>query len=204
MNRAPIYLFALLLVAGLRANEPAAIDRLAQSLTGTFRNADQARGDQNFRSAVLHSAQMWPARTDGPWLYVEQALADAPDHPYRQMVYLLRQKTDRILAITVFDLRDPIGATGGWRDASRLTKLTPEQLSERKGCDILLEVQADGTFKGATEGTGCVSTLLGAAYSTMQMWVSPVQIITWERGYNAVGVQVWGSIHGGYEFKRGE
>ena len=66
----------------------------------------------------------------------------------------------------------------------------------------MLHVQPDGSFKGGTEGKGYSNTLRGASYATMEVVVSEKQMMTWDRGYNASGTQVWGSIHGGYEFKK--
>ena len=201
----PAILFLVFSLTGRAiAAEPTPLDHLAVFLTGSFSNAAQARGDQNFRSTVLHGTAIWPDRTDGPWLYVEQALADAPEHPFRQAIYQLRSRPDQKLEVLIFDVPDPIAATGAWRTPARLQALNPEQLVRRTGCSLVLELQAGGTFKGGTEGTGCASSLRGASFSTIQMTVSNVEIVTWERGYNSAGAQVRGSIHGGYVFKRAD
>jgi CpeT protein len=184
--------------------EPSTLEHLTVFLTGTFSNADQARGDQNFRSTTLHIAPVLTNRTDGPWLYVEQALADAPAHPFRQMVYQLASRPDASLEVRVFDLPDPIAATGAWKDPVLLEKLLPANLSPRPGCELVFRLQPGGVFKGGTEGIGCTSSLRGASYSTVEATVSNLEIMFWERGYNTGGAQVWGSIHGGYVFKRVE
>lgn len=184
--------------------EPSTLEHLAVFLTGSFSSADQARGDQNFRAATLHINPIWTDRADGPWLYLEQALADAPAHPYRQLVYQLATRPDHALEVRIFELPDPVAATGAWKNPTLLARLTPANLLPREGCTQVLHLQPGGTLKGGTEGTGCTSTLRGAAYSTIETLISNLQIVTWERGYNAAGTQVWGSIHGGYVFKRVE
>lgn len=184
--------------------EPSTLDHLTVFLTGSFANADQARGDQNFRAATLHVTPIWTERTDGPWLYLEQALADAPAHPYRQLIYHLATRPDQAIAVRIFELPNPIAATGAWNDPTLLAKLTPANLVAREGCTLILRLQPGGTFKGGTEGTGCASTLRGASHSAIETVISNLQIVTWERGYNAAGTQVWGSIHGGYVFRRVE
>lgn len=198
------FIACLFLFASRGLAEPSTLEHLAVFLTGSFSNADQARGDQNFRAATLHITPIWTDRTDGPWLYVEQALADAPGHPYRQLVYQLVTRAEQTLEVRIFELPDPVAATGAWKDPALLAQLTPGNLVPREGCTQVLRLQAGGTFQGGTEEKGCTSTLRGARYSTVEVSVSNLQIVTWERGYNAAGTQVWGSIHGGYVFKRVE
>lgn len=195
---------SLLLLPSRGLAEPTALDHLTVFLSGSFSSADQARGDQNFRAAHLHISPIWTDRADGPWLYLEQALVDAPAHPYRQLVYQLATRSDHALEVRIFELPDPVAATGAWKDPSLLARLTPADLLPREGCTQVLRLQPGGIFKGGTEGPGCTSTLRGAAYSTIESLISNLQIVTWERGYNAAGTQVWGSIHGGYVFKRVE
>lgn len=192
----------LLLGTHLLAAEPTAVERLASFMTGTFSSAQQARGDQNFRDVTLNVARLWSDRLDGPWLYVEQALTDAPDHPYRQRIFHLSPGSDGSVVCRVFDLPDPIAATGAWKDPARLAKLNPDALTFRDGCDLVLRPQPDGSFKGGTEGKACHSTLPGVAYATNVTTISAKETITWERGYNASDTQIWGSLHGGYIFKR--
>jgi CpeT protein len=199
-------LIALMMFAaiGPLGAEPTALEHLFAFMTGTFSNAEQARGDQNFPNATLHMTPIWTARSDGPWLYLEQALADAPAHPYRQLIYQLANGPDASLEIRVFDLPDPVAATGSWKDPARLDKLLPENLTARSGCTLILHLRPGGSIQGGTEGTGCASSLRGATYSAVETTITNLEITMWERGYNAAGVQVWGSLHGGYAFKRVE
>jgi hypothetical protein len=194
----------LILIAPFARAEPNALEHLTVFLTGTFSNAEQARGDQNFRAVTLHVAPIWSDRSDGPWLYLEQALSDAPTHPYRQTIYQLASRSPDTVEVRLFDLPDPIAATGSWKDTARMNKWTPTDLTPRPGCTLVLRLQPGGLFKGGTEGIGCASALRGASYSTVEALVSNLTITLWERGYNDAGAQVWGSIHGGTAFKRVE
>ncbi len=204
MRPALFILASLFLPSGRAPAEPSALEHLAVFLTGTFSNADQARGDHNFRDATLHIAPIWIDRTDGPWLYSEQALTDALDHPYRQYIYQLVPLADNAPEIRIFELPDPIAATGAWKDPGRFARLTPANLSPQESCTMILHLQPDASFKGGTGGKGCPNTLRGASYSTTEITITHRQLIMWERGYNAAGTQVWGSIHGGYIFKKAE
>ena len=195
---------ALLLLANQAFAASSGLDRLAAWMTGTFTTAEQARGDQNFRDVTLHVTPIWTDRTDGPWLYAEQALTDGLDHPYRQLVYQLTTGADGRLEARLFELPDPIATTGAWKNPALLAILSPTNLIAQQGGTLILHIQPDGSFKGGTESKGSASTLRGASYATAELMVSDKQMTNWDRGYNANGTQVWGSIHGGYQFRKVE
>jgi CpeT protein len=198
-----LVLLGLFSGAGGMAAESTALARLATCLNGNFANAEQAKtGQEDYQSAILHVTTIWAGRTDGPWLYVEQSLAEAPTHPYRQRVYQLVARADGALEYRIFELPDPVTVTGAWENPALLAKLTPAGLLPRAGCTIILHPQPDGSFKGGSEGRGCASDLPDAAYATSEVTITGRQIITWDRGYNAGGTQVWGSVQGGYVFTR--
>lgn len=181
---------------------------LAERLTGSFSSADQAAADpENYFEIVLHMTPIFAERRDGPWLYVEQATAKTPDKPYRQRVYRLSEPRPGVFKSDVYTLPDPAAAIGAWRDASRLGDLKPESLTLRDGCALTLtwkpgEGGAPGAFVGSTTGTQCASELRGGKYATSEATILPDRLITWDRGYNEKGEQVWGATKGGYEFRR--
>ena len=198
-----------LLCLALAAVSPARADdtplaRATAWLTGHFTNEAQFAHDKGYRHVDLRAVPILADRTDGPWLYVEQSLTDAPAQPYRQRVQQLAARADGVIEVRVYTLANPVAFTAAWQDAARLVKLTPTDLVFQEGCTIILREQPDGSFKGATEGTGCANDLHGAAYATSDLIVTKDQITTWERGYNATKAQVWGPMGGGYIFKRVE
>ncbi len=196
---------AALIAAPLFASDTAAtlaLERLATLLTGTFSSSDQALADKNYRNTTLHAVRIWTDRADGPWIYVEQALADAPDQPYRQRVYQLALSRDDTLETRIFTLDDPIKATGAWRKSVPLSDLTPTRLAFNEGCTVFFRAMPDGSFVGSTQGEGCTSDLRGATHATTEATLTSDKIVWWERGFNAARRQVWGSAAGGYVFKR--
>jgi CpeT protein len=196
-------LFAcLLLVTGRALAGPTALERLTACMAGSFTTADQSRDDKNVRDITLHVVLIWIDRTDGPWLYSEQSLTDAPDHPYRQRIYQLTARPDGAVECRIFDLADPIAVTGGWKDPSLLARLSPASLGATEGCTMILRAQPDGAFKGGTEGKACLSILRGASYATTEITIDEGQTVSWDRGYNASDIQVWGSTRGGFIFKK--
>jgi hypothetical protein len=189
-------------VSGISAPEEPLL-ALASNMQGTFSSAEQARGDQNFQNATLTIVRFWPDRTDGVWLYAEQALTGALRHPYKQTVYHLTAREDGSIECQFFDLLDPIAATGAWKDTTVINNFTPADLRARENCLVVLRAQPDGSFRGITDGKGCTN-IQGAAYATTEMTISSQQITLWERGFHTTGKQIWGSVHGGYLFKKSE
>ncbi|MBI2515761.1 MAG: chromophore lyase CpcT/CpeT [Opitutae bacterium] len=203
MKSASFALFFLLSATRALAGDTP-MERLTSLLVGSFSSGDQAYADRSYRNATLRCVRIWPERTDGAWFYAEQALQSAPEQPYRQVVYQLTATSEGALELRSFALPDPIALTNAWREPVRFNKLVPSDLLAREGCTLTLQVQPDGSFMGTTTGQGCSSDLNGAAYATAELTIAPDRIVSWDRGYNAAGRQVWGPLNGGYVFKRVE
>jgi hypothetical protein len=89
---------------------------------------------------------------------------------------------------------------GAWRNTNLLDGVTSRDLALRDGCSITLRRVAQNSFEGSTAGTGCESTLRGASYATSEVTVTPTELVSWDRGFDRSGVQVWGATVGGYRF----
>ncbi|MBK7032563.1 MAG: hypothetical protein IPH49_04720 [Ignavibacteria bacterium] len=74
-----------------------------------------------------------------------------------------------------------------------------DDLSIRRGCEVYMQMD-DIMFFGSTHGTACTSDLKGASYATSEVKIFRDRIISWDRGFSADGVQVWGPKKGGYVF----
>ena len=184
----------------------ASVDRLAYTLTGSFNSAGQAESDpENYFHINLEATQIWASRDDGPWLYVEQAAAQALDRPYRQRVYRLSKRGGRFVS-DVYTLPEPMTYAGWWRTPERFDEaLSPEDLELRDGCSIVMRWDSGrGAFVGSTVGTACESSLSGASYATSEVVLTTELLETWDRGYDAGGEQVWGAELGPYLFERAE
>jgi len=184
--------------AGVSAKD---LDQLASWMTGSFSSEAQSKTDPEFRDIRLHMAPIWKSRTDGRWIYVEQAVASSLDKPYRQRVYRLTAHPDGALESAVYTLPgDPLSFAGAWRQDEPLAALAPDKLESREGCSILLRRLDAATFEGGTAGKGCASNLREARYATSQVRISSDRMVSWDRGFNERDEQVWGAEKGGYEF----
>ena len=194
----------LMLVPGLAILTGCHSDlRVLQSyMTGSFSSAEQHLSDpDNYHDIRLQMAPIWKHRSDGPWLYVEQAAAQSLERPYRQRVYHLLAKPDKTLESVVYELPgDPLRYAGAWRKPERLDELLPSDLLLRDGCSITLRKMENSTFVGSTTGEGCNSSLHGASYATSEVVVEAGRLVSWDRGFDAEDRQVWGATEGGYVF----
>lgn len=173
---------------------------LAGMMTGHFSSEAQSKADTNFLHISLIMELVWTERTDGYWLYVEQALASRMNLPYRQRMYHLQIIDEKTIASKVYELPNPEKFIGAWKDKSKLQGLTVENLIDRQGCSIFLQKTGRKKFAGSTPGNECLSSLRGATYATSEVVITPKKLLSWDRGWNEKGEQVWGSEAGAYVF----
>ena len=88
---------------------PEKVDRLADWLSGSFENATQADADPTFARLSLNACRVWPDRTDGRWIYVEEAPEGDLDRPTRQEMRRIRIDDQATLVSEVFAF--PAGST---------------------------------------------------------------------------------------------
>ncbi len=191
-----------LLLFALAGSADPDLDRLAAWMSGRFSSAAQAEADPDFRDVRLTVTPIWSDRSDGKWLYVEQALGSSVDRPYRQRVYRLLRGENGTLESRVFLLPEPGPFVGAGADPSRFAALSPERLLARNGCTVFLRPDGPEAFTGSTSGRDCPSDLRGAAYATSEVRVTADSMRSWDRGFDAEGKQVWGAEKGPYLFLR--
>ena len=180
------------------------VQQITNFLTGNFDSADQANADpQNFFEIRIISVPIWPQETDGKWLYVEQAAFSSLDKPYRQRLQHIHRGPEGELLSELYLLPgDPLRYAGAWKNPDTfLSELSRDECILREGCTVTLQPDQGG-YIGTTTGQGCESRLGGADYATSEVQLSEGLLISWDRGWNLSGEQVWGSEAGGYHFVR--
>ena len=170
---------------------------IAGYMQGSFSSEPQSVRDTDYYNISLHITPIWKERIDGLWFYVEQAMMDMKDKPYRQRVYHLTQSGDTTFESAVYTLTDPLRFAG---KINLVEQLTSDSLILKKGCSVILRKDKAGNFEGGTEGGNCASDLRGASYATSDVTVTATMLRSWDRGFNADGKQVWGAEKGPYEF----
>ncbi|MFZ9886039.1 MAG: chromophore lyase CpcT/CpeT [Myxococcota bacterium] len=181
---------------------PTAADLAFEQLTGRFDSSQQAATNPAYFAVQLHTCVIEVPELGERVLYVEQAMAQSLNAPYRQRLYVVRDdETAGAVTSAVYTLVSPerfVGLCRGDEGAALPTALDAEP---RSGCDVHLN-QVDELFVGATTGKTCESTLSGASYATSEVTMSATEIRSWDRGYDASDKQVWGAVAGPYIFNR--
>lgn len=170
-------------------------------MEGSFSSEEQANTDSNYFNISLEMKRIWNDRNDGYWLYVEQASAQTKDKPYRQRIYNLTKVGSTIVS-TIFSLPNEKDYIGGWQNPDLFDKLSPDSLLKRDGCEVLIKRADEKTFTGSTVDNNCPSNLRGAAFATTEVIITEDKMISWDRGLNNKGEQVWGAVNGGYIFNK--
>ena len=175
---------------------------LVNLMQGSFSSEEQSFQDSGYFNIILHLKRIWHDRTDGYWLYVEQALSDKPESPYRQRVYRVTNTYEGRFESAVFTIPIPSRFVFEWKKENPLPDLTPDSLSQRVGCSVILTLMNDGSYEGGTSGKDCAGEQRRADYVTSEVKISEEGILSWDRGFDKNDIQVWGAEKGGYFFKR--
>ncbi len=210
MHRLPLYSVILLTLSLLACNtqkkaiqsqatEINKLDQVQQVMIGSYDSSSQAERDSNYYNISLHMYPIWQS-TGEHYLYVEQALANKQESPYRQRVYKLIQDNGRIASI-VYTLPNPEEFVGKWKNTQYFDQFSPDMLILREGCAVYLD-STDYGWKGSTNEKDCKSSLRGASYATSIVSIYSDRIESWDQGFDSDDNQVWGATLGGYIFEK--
>jgi hypothetical protein len=187
-------------------------DELTTFLTGRFDSKDQSVRDTSYFAITLAVCAASAPAIGARALYVEQAREG--DRPYRQRLYVVEPIDATTARSRVFELKSASKVVGAC-DAAQAPTFAPGDVDERVGCEVVLTRVPD-RFRGHTPdarwdgqafvpdpaAAKCPSTLQGASYATSQVDLLADRMVSWDRGFDDAGRQVWGATKGGYEFLR--
>lgn len=178
----------------------AEVDELFALMQGSFNSEKQALADSSYFNISLHMYPIWEDK--GNFLYVEQAMNSMQDRPYRQRIYEVKRINDSTIVSNVYTIPNDSLWIGKWQSPASFDQLNLEDLELREGCGVLLQRIDKNHYKGETGKQSCESTLRGATYATSEVEIWLDKIISWDRGFDASDIQVWGAVKGGYIFDK--
>ncbi|MEX1189406.1 MAG: chromophore lyase CpcT/CpeT [Bacteroidia bacterium] len=172
---------------------------VAKMMQGSYSSKKQSKKDSAFFDIRLKIVPIWKERTDAIWFYVEQAVASMQDKPYRQRVYRLTGVEDGSFESAVYTLNSPLRFVG---HVDLVESLNPDSLALKEGCSVFLKKDGKKKYVGGTGDKTCPSDMRGASYASSIVTLTPKYLLSWDRGYNREGAQVWGAEKGGYMFRK--
>lgn len=181
------------------------LEKLKSWMVGSFDSHQQAAKDSNYYNISLHMYEIWPERSNGNdfWLYVEQAVAKIQGKPYRQRIYHVIQIDDKNFLSEIYEFPNPKEWVLKWKNPSIFSSLKTEELTKLEGCGVHLNfVKQKRAFTGSTNKADCKNNFRGASYATSEVKLTKKQMESWDRGYNADDIQIWGAENGPYIFKK--
>jgi len=184
-------------VPGGAGTDAPSLDLLQQWLVGRFDSSAQAESDERYFDVSLTVCPVaWSGAERA--LYVEQAITKNRDKPYRQRLYVLTQDGDTYRS-QIYELADSDGAVGLCDRPEGFDAQTEARVL--KGCGVALRWTGEA-FEGTTDGRSCTNTWGDAAYATSEVRIHRDGVLSWDRGYDDAGSQVWGAEAGPYAFIR--
>ena len=201
MNKAIVLLVAILLTAGCKPrqiqSDSTELKELVSIMQGHYSSAKQALADKDYYNISLRMTPIWKSK--GNYLFVEQALFDKQDKPYRVRIYKLTQQGNTFIS-SIYTLKDEKAWIGKWATPEVYELLSEKDIELKSGCEVVLIRTAKNTFEGATGDKTCPSELRGASWANSKVTVTKKSILSWDQGFDKEGKQVWGATKGGYQF----
>lgn len=193
----PVLILFLLTIPFNNLAQSVKFRKLCNWMEGSFSSRKQHMADSvAYFDILLKMTRIWPSRTVGFWLYVEQAVAGSEKKPYRQRVYHVIEPQPGKFVSIIHTMNDPLRFAGQPRG---FENLTPYSLQVKEGCAVELSFEKR-RFTGGTVGKNCPSDRKGARYTTSEVIISKGMLLSWDRGFDEADKQVWGAEKGGYRF----
>ena len=201
MKKAIVLLIAILLTTACKTtqnqSESKELKELVSIMQGHYSSEKQALADKDYYNISLRMTPIWKSK--GNYLFVEQAIFDKQDKPYRVRIYKVSQRGNEFIS-EIYTLKDEKAWIGKWATPEVYDQLTEADIELKSGCEVVLKRTGKNRFEGATGDKTCPSELRGASWANSKVTVTENTIHSWDQGFDKDGKQVWGATKGGYEF----
>lgn len=183
------------------------VAEVTRALLGTRDSADQALQDRRFTDVRLTQCRVQVVDAPNPsaaeFLYLEQALSVSPDKPYRQKFVRVTpgDGPGKVLS-EEFEPTTDAASFQGFCSRPEAERLVTLAQFGTPACTIVLEKAEGARWVGGTRDGGCPTTYRLATRATTEITITQDTILSWERGWDDDGFQVWGPEAGGYRFER--
>lgn len=176
------------------------LKELVTIMQGYYSSEKQSLEDKEYFNIALRMTPIWKEK--GNYLFVEQALFEKQDKPYRVRVYKVYQNEKGAFISTIYTIKNEKDWIGKWETPSFYDNLTEADIELKEGCEVTLQRISKNHFEGQTGNKTCPSELRGASYATSIVTVLENKLISWDQGFDKADKQVWGAEKGAYIFEK--
>ena len=173
------------------------LKELVSIMQGQYSSEAHSKRDTSYFNISLPMVPIW--KNKGHYLYVEQAMFNKQEKPYRVRIYKLTQNGDSFVS-QIHTIKNEKDWIGKWKTPDAFDALTENDIELKQGCEVVLKRVGKNKFSGKTGEKTCPSELRGASYATSIVTVTENKILSWDQGFDKNDKQVWGAEKGGYEF----
>ena len=173
------------------------LKELVSIMQGHYSSEAHSIEDKSYYNISLRMTPIWKEK--GNYLFVEQAMFDKQDKPYRVRVYKVSQRGDEFVS-EIYTLKNEKDWIGKWTNPEVYNQLSETDIELKQGCEVVLKRVEKNKFSGSTGDKTCPSELRGASFANSIVTVTKDGIVSWDQGFDKDGKQVWGAEKGGYKF----
>lgn len=173
------------------------LKELVSIMQGHYSSEAHSIEDKSYYNISLRMTPIWKEK--GNYLFVEQAMFDKQDKPYRVRVYKVSQRGDEFVS-EIYTLKNEKDWIGKWTNPEVYNQLSETDIELKQGCEVVLKRVEKNKFSGSTGDKTCPSELRGASFANSIVTVTKDGIVSWDQGFDKEGKQVWGAEKGGYKF----
>ncbi|PZO28195.1 MAG: hypothetical protein DCF13_09660 [Flavobacteriaceae bacterium] len=173
------------------------LKELVSIMQGHYSSEAHSIEDKSYYNISLRMTPIWKEK--GNYLFVEQAMFDKQDKPYRVRVYKVSQRGDEFVS-EIYTLKNEKDWIGKWTNPEVYNQLSDTDIELKQGCEVVLKRVEKNKFSGSTGDKTCPSELRGASFANSIVTVTKDGIVSWDQGFDKDGKQVWGAEKGGYKF----
>jgi hypothetical protein len=201
-NAFSVFVVLLLSLSSSAQSSHEGFQLLRSWMSGSFSSEAQSKADTDYFHISLRMIPIWKDSPNGFYLYVEQAMAEKLDKPYRQRVYHVVAEGDAMVS-RIYSIPRQERFVGKNSEDVEFSQITADSLILKQGCDVRLKFdKANKSFIGQTDKGTCPSDRSGASFTTSEVTLYEGRMVSWDRGWNKEGIQVWGAVKGGYDFRK--
>ncbi|MGD1854040.1 MAG: chromophore lyase CpcT/CpeT [Leptolyngbyaceae cyanobacterium] len=174
------------------------VDAVATHLSRPMDTTEQAAQSDRFIGVQMTTCPITVPGQTGLYLYQEQALSESLDSPYRQR-FLQIGLSDDSTRVESRTFKPAIPQIWTGLCAQSEPTVDAGDLGQRV-CTVSLRPSALG-YVGTTPAEGCPVNLRGAVRLTNTVVLHQAGMDTWDRGFDADGIQVWGASAEPYRYR---